>query len=199
MCDAGVVRSVLWHAVAFSQLSLLLWSGWQIAVYGRPLLVVLFIVIWQQLSVALSMCASWTQLSRGRLSVSVNCGSVEACSVCYSMCRAFKVKSERGMVAGEMSSIRLDDFQKKKKKMASTSKSAAGLFDPFLNLKTNIKLLQFRENILACCLLGASVIWSIHLFMFLEHTHGLFWERLYIGWRSTGNSRLLALVLRVRF
>lgn len=44
--------------------------------------------------------------------------------------RAFKAKSERGMVAREMSSIRLDDFQKKK--MTSTSKSAVGLFDPFL-------------------------------------------------------------------
>lgn len=53
------------------------------------------------------------------MSVSVNCGSVEACSVCYSMCKAFKVTSERGMVAGEMSSIRLDDFQKKWPQLAN--------------------------------------------------------------------------------
>lgn len=96
----------------------------------------------------------------------------------------------RGTVAGGMSSLSLDDLDDfQKKKMASTSKPAAGLFDPFLNVNTNIKLLQFRENILACCLLGAHVIWSIYLFIFLEHTHCLFGERLYIGWRSTGNSR----------
>lgn len=131
------------------------------------------------------------------MSVRVNCGSVETCSVCYSMCRAFKVTSERGMVAGEMSSIRLDDFQKK---MVSTSKSAAGLFDPFLNLKTNIKLLQFRENIFGMLFVG-SQCHLIHSLIYIFGAYPLFVlrkavYRLKVHWKL---QRPLALVLRVRF
>lgn len=69
-------------------------AGWQIAVYNDSVLVVLFIVYddsFLQLSWFVLLECNFRKVG-WVLSLSVNCGSVEACWICYSMCRTSKLQ-----------------------------------------------------------------------------------------------------------
>lgn len=126
-------------------------------------LVVLFIVIWLRL-----LQLSWFVLTECNFrKVGWVLGStiavlrlVESAKTC--MCRAFKLQEWKrdGDPWVEQHSLKLLP----EKKNYPNYLICCWFIWQVLNLKTNIKLLECRENCLACCLLGISIIWSIYLY-----------------------------------